>query len=65
MSAHSSYKHTLKPILRGHPREGQKLAAYRTTGDPLIQVNLHYILVQGAQKMRLLKTGNPLIEVTT
>ena len=35
------------------------------TGDPLIQVHLHYILVQGTQKMWLHKTGDPLIEVTT
>ena len=30
-----------------------------------MQVHLHYILVQGNQKMWLLKTGDPLIEVTT
>ena len=35
------------------------------TGDPLIQVHLHYILIQGTQKRWLLKTGDPLIEVTT
>ena len=35
------------------------------TGDPLIQVHLHYILVQGTQKGWLLKTGDSLKEVTT
>ena len=35
------------------------------TGDPLIQVQLHYILVQGTPKRWLLKTGDPLIEETT
>ena len=30
-------------------------------GGPLIQVHLHYILVQGTQKRRLLKAGDPLI----
>ena len=30
-----------------------------------MQVQLHYILVQGNQKMWLLKTGDPLIEVYT
>ena len=35
------------------------------TGDPLIQVHLHCILIQWTQKRWLLKTGDPLIEVTT
>ena len=35
------------------------------TGDPLIQVHLHYIWVQGVQIWRLLKAGDSLIEVTT
>ena len=30
-----------------------------------MQVHLHYILVQGTQKRWLLKTGDPLIKVTT
>ena len=44
-----------KSDLWGQPREGETL-----TGDPLIQVHLHCILVQGTLKMRLLKTGDPL-----
>ena len=39
---------TVKPVLRGHPREGQKWLL--KTGDPLIQVHLHCILGQGTQK---------------
>ena len=35
------------------------------TGDPLIQVHLHCILVQGTQLKWLFKTDDPLIEVTT
>ena len=35
------------------------------TGDPLIQAHLHFILAQGIQKGWLLRTGDPLIEVTT
>ena len=35
------------------------------TGDPLIQVHLHFILVQGTEKRWLLKTGDPLIAMTT
>ena len=38
-------KCTVKPVLRGHPREGQKWLL--KTGDPLIQVYLHCILGQG------------------
>ena len=49
--------------LKGHPREGQKWLLM--TGDPLIQVYLHYILVQGTQKRLLLKTGDLLVEVTS
>ena len=55
--------YTVKPVLRGHPRDGQNWLL--KTGDPLIQVPLYCILVQGAQKMWLLKTGDPFIEVTT
>ena len=53
---------TVKPVLRGHPREGQKWL-YKI-GYPLIQFYLHYVLVQGAEKLWLLKTGDPLIEVS-
>ena len=35
------------------------------TGDPLILVHLHCILVQGTGKKWLLKAGDPLIEVAT
>ena len=59
----SSWQNTVKAVLTGHPREGQKVLL--KTGDPLIQVDLHYILVQGTQKRWLFKTGDPLIEVTT
>ena len=54
---------TVKPVLRGHPREDKKWLL--KTGDPLIQVRVHCILGQGTQKRWLLKTGDPLIEVTT
>ena len=43
--------------LRGHPREEKNCLL--KTGDPLIQVDLHYILAQGTPKMWLLKTGDP------
>ena len=35
------------------------------TGDPLIPVQLHCTLVQGAQERWLFKTGDPFIEVIT
>ena len=54
---------TVKPVLRGHPEEDKNWLL--KTGDPLIQIHLHYILVRGNQKIWLLKTGDPLIEVTT
>ena len=44
---------------KGSPKERTK------SGDQLIQVHLHCILVQGTQKRWLLKAGDPLIEVTT
>ena len=53
---------TVKPVLRGHRKEGQKWLL--KTGDPLIQVHLHCSLGQGTRKKWLLKTGDPLIEVT-
>ena len=56
-------QYTVKPVLRDRHREGQNWLL--KTGDPLIQVHLHCILVQGTQKMQLLWTGDPLIEVTT
>ena len=45
------------------PKEGQKLAAF----DRLLlnTGSFHQILVQGTQKMWLLKTGDPLTEVAT
>ena len=57
------YPYTVKPVLRGHLREGQNWLL--KTGDHLIQVHLHFILFQGIQKKWLVKTGDPLIEVPT
>ena len=58
-----SNANTVKPVLKGYQREGQKRLL--KTGNPLIQVHLHCILIQGTQKRWQLKTGAPLIEVTT
>ena len=55
--------YTVKPVLRGHPRKNNYWLL--KTGDPLIQVHLHCLLVQGTKEMLLLKTGDLLIEVTT
>ena len=46
---------TVKHVLRGHLRKGQKLLL--KPDDLLILIHLHYILIQGTQKMKLLKTG--------
>ena len=54
-------RYTVKPVLRGHPRDAKTLV----TPYPLMQVHLHCNLVNGTWKMWLLKTGDPLIEVTT
>ena len=51
-----------KTCLKGSSKDKKWLLK---TGDPLIQVHLHYILVQGTQKRWLLKTGDPLMAVTT
>ena len=40
--------YTIKPVLRDHPRETKKWLL--KTGSPLLQVHLHYILIQGEQK---------------
>ena len=62
----SDYLNTVKTVLSGHPRtQGKHKKWLLKTGDPFIQVHLHYILVQGTQKRWLLKTGDPLIEMTT
>ena len=58
-----SFECTVKPVLRGHPREARNWLL--KTGDPLIQAHLHCIWLQGNQKMWLLNAGDPLIEVTT
>ena len=54
---------TVKPVLRGHLWEGQKVAA--SDRKPLNTGSLHYILVQGTQTWLLLKTSGSLMEVTT
>ena len=41
-------KRTVKPVLRGHPRKGQKWLL--KTGDPLIQADLHYFWFKGPRK---------------
>ena len=50
------FSNTVKPVLRGHPREEQILAK---TGDPLIQVHLHCILVQRTKKCGCLRQVIP------
>ena len=54
----------LRIALHG-PVQGKDKNWLLKTGDPLIQVHLHCILVQGTQKMWLLQTGDPLTEATT
>ena len=50
--------------LKGSPN-GRAKNWLLQTGDPLIQVHLYCILLQGTQKRWLLKARDPLIEVTT
>ena len=64
MLRYYSDEYTVKPVLRGSPKGRTKTGCLKQV-TPLILVHLHYSLVQGTQKMWLLKTGDPLIEVTT
>ena len=56
----SANLNTVKPVLRVTPGTGKNWLL--KTGDPLIQVHLHYILVQGTPKRWLLEAGDPLIQ---